>query len=61
MVGEQPRIQLERIGSPLGKDKAVQAACQQLELQQAEEGTFKLFSGQATGELRKAIMEACRH
>ncbi len=32
------------------RDKAaMQAACQRLQLQQPEEGTFKLFSGEATG------------
>jgi hypothetical protein len=32
------------------RDKAaIQAACQRLTLQQPEEGTFKLFSGEATG------------
>ena len=32
------------------RDKAaIQAACQRLQLQQPEEGTFKLFSGEATG------------
>lgn len=32
------------------RDKAaIQAACHRLQLQQPEEGTFKLFSGEATG------------
>lgn len=32
------------------RDKAaIAAACQRLQLQQPEEGTFKLFSGEATG------------